>query len=639
MGSRAALVMWCAMAPGAVAQWNPAQAQWGKTDPRDVRVMTYNVRDGIRSQISKAEGSNAWCALARIVAAHKPDVLVLQETADNGGADSVATMQTVIGLFFNGGSDPFLGGTVGAWVQKYAPGYTLPHVHVGGITDNFNRNVILSRWPFADLNGDGRSQYDNFVNGGDLYAPGGGGGIRGFPYVEINLPDGLYRGNLVVGTCHLKSGGETQDLTERLNASKNIAYFIDYWYNGAGGSTPDPRGRIFDSPPPTMVLDAFTPVIWGGDFNEDENTNGRDGPAWWMTRAAGGANDGTDRDRSDAAFDDARDPLNSNNTTNRYTQGSSKLDYIAWQDSIATLRRAYVYQSSSGGPAAYPPELIGFPAPALASSTASDHRPVIADFILPAPPPPGAFSLLSPADGATGVSTTATLDWTDSAGATGYTVTIDDQPDFSSPLVSTGVTPSQYAIGPGVLSPGTAYFWRVVASNDAGTTPSTPASARFTTLAPAPGPFSLLSPSNGSVAVPTEPTLAWSVSAGASSYSVVLASDPGLTTVVYSAAGVAGTSLAVPPGVLAGCPTYYWSVSASNAGGTTAAGNAPFSFATLAPADFNSDGFVDFFDFDDYVLCFETETCPPGRTADTNGDGFIDFFDLDDFVALFEAGC
>ena len=57
------------------------------------------------------------------------------------------------------------------------------------------------------------------------------------------------------------------------------------------------------------------------------------------------------------------------------------------------------------------------------------------------------------------------------------------------------------------------------------------------------------------------------------------------------------------------------------------------------PADFNGDGFLDFFDYDDYVSCFETGVCPPGKTADFNGDGFADFFDYDDFVTAFENGC
>jgi hypothetical protein len=57
------------------------------------------------------------------------------------------------------------------------------------------------------------------------------------------------------------------------------------------------------------------------------------------------------------------------------------------------------------------------------------------------------------------------------------------------------------------------------------------------------------------------------------------------------------------------------------------------------PADFNTDGFVDFFDFDDFVACFEGASCPPGQSADFNADGFVDFFDFDDFVAAFDLGC
>lgn len=55
-------------------------------------------------------------------------------------------------------------------------------------------------------------------------------------------------------------------------------------------------------------------------------------------------------------------------------------------------------------------------------------------------------------------------------------------------------------------------------------------------------------------------------------------------------------------------------------------------------ADVNGDGFLDFFDFDEYVACFEG-VGGPGCDADFNGDGFVDFFDYDDFVAAFEAGC
>lgn len=57
--------------------------------------------------------------------------------------------------------------------------------------------------------------------------------------------------------------------------------------------------------------------------------------------------------------------------------------------------------------------------------------------------------------------------------------------------------------------------------------------------------------------------------------------------------------------------------------------------------DFNGDGYVDGFDYDDFVRCFEDgpAACPPNAPADFNGDGFIDGFDYDDFVAVFESEC
>jgi hypothetical protein len=53
------------------------------------------------------------------------------------------------------------------------------------------------------------------------------------------------------------------------------------------------------------------------------------------------------------------------------------------------------------------------------------------------------------------------------------------------------------------------------------------------------------------------------------------------------------------------------------------------------PPDFNGDGFVDFFDYLDFVEGFEAGD----PDADFNGDGFLDFFDYTDFVYGFENGC
>lgn len=373
-------------------QHNPAAGQWGKTDPADVRVVTWNVQDGLCSTNTKAEGNNNWSALARIVAALKPDVLVLQECGDNSGngtgsgVDSVATLTTVVNLFVNGGTDTFNGNVaVGAWVKKYAPGYDLPHVFVTSENDGFNRNVILSRFPFADLNGDTRSTYNDIPTvTASQWAPGGDGGIRGFQFAELDLPNATYTGNLVVGGAHLKAGSTTADNTQRVTAAQNVSYFVRYFYNGGGTSTVDPLARIADAPAATSVLPATTPVVLCGDWNEDELGNGATrGPADWLHQAqtVGGTSDGIDRDGSDARLDGA---LHWSTGSDASYQSGAKLDYVVWQDSIATLRNQGIFISGSNTTASQPVEVQGFAGGASAcSAAASDHRAVYVDLRVP----------------------------------------------------------------------------------------------------------------------------------------------------------------------------------------------------------------------------------------------------------------
>ncbi len=84
----------------------------------------------------------------------------------------------------------------------------------------------------------------------------------------------------------------------------------------------------------------------------------------------------------------------------------------------------------------------------------------------------------------------------------------------------------------------------------------------------------------------------------------------------------------------------FWVVFDQNAGTATVEAAAAWVVANkLCPADFNRDGFIDFFDYDDFVTCFETGVCGEDATADFNGDAFVDFFDYDEFVAAFEVGC
>ena len=389
----------CCVAGSSIATWNPNAGQWGKTDANDLRVMTWNVQDGICTSATKNNTVNDWHGLVRTIQLLQPDILILQECGDNSGngtgagVDSVANLTTVCQLLIEGGADPFKGGTVTTYVQNWAPGFSMPYVFVSASTDNFNRNIIMSRFPFADQNGDGKSTYSDippvstFTVPGK-WAPGGGGGIRGFMFAEIDLP-AQYAGEIVMGCAHLKAGGATSDKAERLAASQNVAWVIEQWYNGAGTGSPDPAGIVLDNPQATHILAPNTPVVIGGDWNEDENTNGRKGPAAWLSEAefASPTLDGTDRDRTDSLLDTSVDLTGSRQTQN----SGSKLDYIMWQDSIITARRSFVFNAANmTGGVQVPAEWSDIGFPTGISATAADHRAVVVDFIMPMAPPMGA---------------------------------------------------------------------------------------------------------------------------------------------------------------------------------------------------------------------------------------------------------
>lgn len=376
-----------ACALSARGQWNPSVGDWGKSDARDLRVMTWNVQDAICRTNNKDDDFNNWNGVVRIIASLEPDILILQECADNSGNgtgsgdDSVTQLENVADMLINGGADIYLGGSVGSYLKKYVPAYDLPYVYASTNTDGFNRNMVMSRFPIEDINGGGAA-ISNFVVIPDEYQSGGTGGIRGFQFVEINLPDSDYAGDVVIGNAHLKAGGSSSDYEAREIAALNTAYFIDYYYNGAGTGMSDPNSRVV-VPNTGEVLDANTPVIWGGDLNQNPSSTS---PSAITTRAQFvGGTDGTDRDRSDSTYSSPAHPISGDTST----QGSSgRLDFLCWQDSIASVRRQFIFRSSGSGMSV---SRLPFPAstypvnPLSISSRASDHRPVIVDFILPAP--------------------------------------------------------------------------------------------------------------------------------------------------------------------------------------------------------------------------------------------------------------
>jgi hypothetical protein len=118
---------------------------------------------------------------------------------------------------------------------------------------------------------------------------------------------------------------------------------------------------------------------------------------------------------------------------------------------------------------------------AFFDTTTSANLTVTAGAASPTPPPsptplasptPGlaAPSLISPAaDARFAPGTNVTFDWSDVAGATSYTIQIDDRNDFPSPLIlNQTVAPSQFSTS---ILPTLTMWWRVRANNVGGSGP------------------------------------------------------------------------------------------------------------------------------------------------------------------------
>ncbi len=171
----------------------------------------------------------------------------------------------------------------------------------------------------------------------------------------------------------------------------------------------------------------------------------------------------------------------------------------------------------------------------------------------------------SPASGATGQSTTPTLSWTSSAGATSYSVAISDV-TASQTLTTLTSTSTSLAVpaSEGLVS-GHQYAWTVAACNAVGC--SAPSTASTFTTGLTPGTVPLVSPVEGAQNVALTPTLSWNAPGGATQGTTQYTAyvwDPQASVMKFQQATTA-LSVAVPasaglqPGVF-----YYWSVQACN---------------------------------------------------------------------------
>ena len=197
------------------------------------------------------------------------------------------------------------------------------------------------------------------------------------------------------------------------------------------------------------------------------------------------------------------------------------------------------------------------------------------------PAVPGPFTQTSPAASATGISTTPTMTWGAASGATSYAVVVSTSSSYASPVVNaSGITTTSYSVASG-LSNNTLYYWKVIATNAGGSQVATNAGITFTTGAAAPGGFTQSSPASGATGTSTTPTLAWTASPGAATYTVVASTSSTFASPVVNSSGITGTSLLVSPPLTAGTQ-YFWKVTAVNGSGSTTASNAGSNFTTSA---------------------------------------------------------
>ena len=239
----------------------------------------------------------------------------------------------------------------------------------------------------------------------------------------------------------------------------------------------------------------------------------------------------------------------------------------------------------------------------------------------------GEFSLTSPQNQATQVSLTPTLEWTKSANAINYTVTLSTKEDFSEGVIKQdNIKELKWTAT--ALEQETKYYWKVIAHGEGKSKESTQVFS-FTTLSTVLGEFGLISPSENAIGVERKPVLEWEACANAVKYSLLISKDEDFTEANTITKENISNTYASPDVTLHGLTTYYWKVIAVGADtdDNTKTSNDVFSFTTV---DIIIDNFDDY-DAASFELIYQPKPGEYGQsiTAELSEESWIDADDQD----------
>ncbi len=203
--------------------------------------------------------------------------------------------------------------------------------------------------------------------------------------------------------------------------------------------------------------------------------------------------------------------------------------------------------------------------------------------IIAATTAPATPVLSLPANYAVGQSLNPTLSWLASSGAASYTLHLATDSLFNNLIqYPSGLNATSVILG-GLIN-STTYYWRVNASNNAGTSNWSSWRSFTTTATSLPGAPTLVSPASGDTGISKSPALSWNTSSGALSYGLQAATSNSFypASLIFSQTNLTGTSqelLGLEPATV-----YYWRINAFNDAGGSAWSETRSFTTTVSPA-------------------------------------------------------